>query len=90
MSGQKIIDGLKDAVVGNFARVTIDGQVWVRLDNNPVYRAASDMLAALNASRLYVETLEKHLNPATDPSTPIIREHATMVRAAIAKATGGA
>ncbi len=30
MSGKKIIDGLKDAVAGNFARVTIDGQTWVR------------------------------------------------------------
>lgn len=30
MSGQKIIDGLKDAIAGNFARVTLEGQVWVR------------------------------------------------------------
>lgn len=29
-SGSKIIDGLKDAVSGNIARVTIDGQTWVR------------------------------------------------------------
>lgn len=49
--------------------------------------AAPDMLAALNASRLYVETLEKHLDPVTDPAAPTIREHAAMVRAAIAKAT---
>jgi len=32
MSGKKIIDGLKDAVAGNFSRVTIDGQVWERID----------------------------------------------------------
>lgn len=30
MSGAKIIEGLKDAVAGNFSRVTIEGQVWVR------------------------------------------------------------
>lgn len=30
--GQKIIDGLKDAVEGNFSRVTVAGQTWVRLD----------------------------------------------------------
>lgn len=30
MAGQKIIEGLRDAVRGNFERVTIDGQVWVR------------------------------------------------------------
>lgn len=29
-SGNKIIDGLKDAVAGNFSRVTIDGEVWVK------------------------------------------------------------
>lgn len=32
MGGQKIIDGLKDAIAGNLDRVTIDGQVWVRRD----------------------------------------------------------
>lgn len=32
VSGSKIIDGLKDAIAGNFARVTIGGQVWVRRD----------------------------------------------------------
>lgn len=32
MSGQKIIDGIKDAIEGNFARVTVAGQVWVRLE----------------------------------------------------------
>jgi hypothetical protein len=30
MSGAKIIEGLKDAVAGNFASVTIDGETWVR------------------------------------------------------------
>lgn len=33
MSGHKIIDGLKDAVAGNFDRVTIEGQVWVKRDS---------------------------------------------------------
>lgn len=32
MSGRKIIDSLKDAVAGNFASVTIDGQRWMRVD----------------------------------------------------------
>lgn len=31
-TGRKIIDGLKDAVAGNFASVTIEGQRWVRAD----------------------------------------------------------
>jgi hypothetical protein len=30
--GRKIIEGLQDAVRGNFTRVTLQGQVWVRHD----------------------------------------------------------
>ena len=30
-AGQRIIAGLKDAIVGNLSRVTIDGQTWVRI-----------------------------------------------------------
>lgn len=30
MSGRKIIEGLKDAVAGNFERVTVGGQLWVK------------------------------------------------------------
>lgn len=32
MAGRKIIDGLKEALGGNFTRVTIEGQHWVRED----------------------------------------------------------
>ena len=35
-SGQKIIEALQNAVDGNLARVTIDGQVWVRQDAEPL------------------------------------------------------
>ncbi len=31
-SGQKILDGLREAAAGNFVRVTIDGQTWTRHD----------------------------------------------------------
>lgn len=31
LPGQRIIAGLKDAIAGNFAAVTIDGQQWVRV-----------------------------------------------------------
>ena len=30
--GARIIESLKQAAAGDFARVTIDGQTWVRLD----------------------------------------------------------
>jgi hypothetical protein len=31
MSGTKIIEGLKEAVAGDFARVTIDGETWAKV-----------------------------------------------------------
>jgi hypothetical protein len=31
--GARILAGLQDAFAGNFARVTIEGQVWCRLDS---------------------------------------------------------
>jgi hypothetical protein len=34
--GTRIIEGLKEAARGNFARVTIEGQTWVRLDRGQV------------------------------------------------------
>ena len=55
MSGQKIIDGLKDAVAGNFSRVTIDGQVWVRADAPPIGQdnAPSTEFAKLDLDSLF-------------------------------------
>ena len=32
-TGSKLIDGLRDAVAGNFSQVTIEGQTWVRADH---------------------------------------------------------
>lgn len=32
MSTHKIVEGLKEAVAGNVARITVDGQTWVRSD----------------------------------------------------------
>lgn len=32
-AGQRIIKGLREAVAGKFARVTIDGQVWVKVEH---------------------------------------------------------
>ena len=45
MSGSKILEGLKDAVAGNFASVTIEGQRWVRdcapTANTPTARSST-------------------------------------------------
>lgn len=42
-AGRKIIEGLKEAVAGDFASVTIDGQRWVRDDDwQPIETAPKD------------------------------------------------
>lgn len=38
----KIIEGLKDAIAGNFASVTIEGQHWVRREWQPMESAPRD------------------------------------------------
>jgi hypothetical protein len=45
MSGAKIIEGLKDAVAGNFSAVTIEGQRWVRVDGYPSKAAMIEAVA---------------------------------------------
>lgn len=43
MSGQRVIDGLKDALAGNLARVTIDGETWTRGERwRPISTAPKD------------------------------------------------
>lgn len=39
-AGAKIIEGLKDAVAGNFSAVTIEGQRWIRAPEWQPIRAA--------------------------------------------------
>lgn len=48
-AGAKILDGLRDALSGNFSRVTIEGQTWVRQDWQPIETApkASDKFILL-------------------------------------------
>lgn len=56
-AGQKIIDGLKDAVAGNFARVTIDGQTWERKESwQPIKTAPKDSRAVLIWSEMWEDT----------------------------------
>lgn len=48
--GQKIIDGLREAVAGNLAVVTIDGVMWVRKDVSRVGELESALARALKAA----------------------------------------
>lgn len=34
MSGARTIESLKQAIAGDFARVTVDGQTWIRLEKH--------------------------------------------------------
>ena len=75
--GQRIIDGLKDAIAGNFASVTIDGQTWQRVDRGspasppegwrmidsaPVLKLSRDDVASLRTALIArVEVITKQL-----------------------------
>lgn len=65
MSGQKIIDGLKDALAGNFARVTIEGQTWVRIEH------WQDTVKALSAARGYLLNAKIDLESGARKATAI-------------------
>lgn len=49
-SGAKIIEGLKDAVAGNFSSVYIEGQHWVRADWRTMNSAPRDGTEILRTS----------------------------------------
>lgn len=58
--GQKILDGLRDAVAGNLAVTVIDGVVWVRKDLSRI----AELEAALHAADIRLEQLgETGLSP---------------------------
>jgi len=57
MSGKKIIDGLKDAVAGNFSRVTIDGQVWERIDTRAQLSAPADGKESGESGEAWAQTM---------------------------------
>lgn len=41
-AGRRIIDGLRDAIEGKFASVTIDGETWVKRPWQPLWTAPRD------------------------------------------------
>lgn len=59
MSGQKIIDGLKDAAAGNFGRVTIGGQTWVRADE--LHKDQQEIMRINNKLRKLVLEAREHV-----------------------------
>jgi len=63
----KIMDGLKDAIAGNFAAVTIEGQRWVRADERPWDNSGADAYndgythEALHTTHVLMETFASHV-----------------------------
>ena len=41
-AGRRILEGLRDAIDGNLARVTIDGETWVKRPWQPLWTAPRD------------------------------------------------
>lgn len=60
--GRKIIEGLQDAVRGNFSRVTLQGQVWVRHDVGSPEHELSSSRAKVAELTERVDVLEAALN----------------------------
>lgn len=64
MSGQKIIDGIKNAIAGNFVRVTIDGQTWVRRDEPTVPLTERQLQRVISEHRAEIERLRTERDQA--------------------------
>ncbi len=69
MSGKKIIEGLKQAIAGDFARVTIGGQVWIRAtelhaDHQEIMRINNSLRETLLEVRKFLDENADH--PDTD------------------------
>lgn len=64
-AGSKILDGLRDALSGNFAAVTIEGQRWIRAPETPVLYSDSynDGFTheALHTTFVLMETFSDHV-----------------------------
>lgn len=57
--GPKIIEGLKQAVAGDLARVTIEGETWARVkdihaDQHEIMRINNELRLALLATRPFI------------------------------------
>jgi hypothetical protein len=48
MSGAKVVEALKEAVSGDLARVTVEGQIWVRKDEIENYERSYNSMWAGN------------------------------------------
>jgi hypothetical protein len=75
-SGSKLIDGLRDAIAGNFTRVNIEGQVWVRHDaESPEGQLASarntiaDLTTEVDVLKSRIAELEAELKNSSPSNT---------------------
>lgn len=66
MSGRKIIEGLEAAVRGDFSRVTIAGQAWVRDDVAAAGRKALEKIAAMDPDGVRCDDLGRAARTATE------------------------
>jgi hypothetical protein len=84
-AGAKIIEGLKHAIAGNFVRVTIDGQTWIRRDEENAQIAV--MKDALDFILSLAEEEYEHCKVGTGAEVAL-RHIIRKSREAVAKATG--
>lgn len=60
--GSRVLDGLRDAVAGNFAAVTIEGETWVKQGHED---------EALDRARSRIAALEEALKPFAEAADTV-------------------
>jgi hypothetical protein len=67
MSGAKIIEALKEAIDGNLARVTVEGQTWVRRDEIENYeKSYTSLWGEIERARRERDNAKKMIDVARD------------------------
>lgn len=79
MAGQKIIDGLKDAVAGNFDRFTVEGQTWERRHTGKPLVSDDEVRAAKRVLDQMAQMAGRD-QPVPDTIVRFMLEEAAMVR----------
>lgn len=67
-NGQRIIDSLKEAIAGDLARVTIDGQTWVKAtdlarDQQEIMRINNELRSIVLEARPFVSDTQDDEDP---------------------------
>jgi hypothetical protein len=74
MTGAKIIDGLKEAMAGDIARVTIDGETWAKVrdihaDQQEIMRINNELRAGMLRQIALIDAWSNNPQPGNHADT---------------------